>query len=135
MAAFLHRAYPELAPVREAPDFDDTAGSVFAADIAWLYRTGITRGCSDRDFCPDAPVTRGQMAAFLHRALGDVTATAGSAADFDDTASSPFAADIEWIAGQGITRGCSPGRYCPDTIVTRGQMAAFLHRADDLLGG
>lgn len=42
----------------------------FAEDIAWLADTGVTRGCNppanDR-FCADQPVTRGQMAAFLHR--------------------------------------------------------------------
>jgi len=32
----------------------------------------------------------------------------------------------------GITAGCDPpvnDRFCPDDVVTRGQMAAFLHRA------
>jgi hypothetical protein len=45
---------------------------VFAADIAALAQAGITRGCNpptnDR-YCPDDNVTRGQMAAFLTRAL------------------------------------------------------------------
>jgi hypothetical protein len=29
----------------------------------------------------------------------------------------------------GITGGCGGGKYCPDSNVTRGQMAAFLRRA------
>ncbi|MEA3511733.1 MAG: S-layer homology domain-containing protein, partial [Actinomycetota bacterium] len=51
---------------------------------------------------------------------------------FEDTVGSPFVADIEWLADQGITKGCNPTantRFCPDQGVTRGQMAAFLHRA------
>jgi hypothetical protein len=32
-------------------------------------------------------------------------------------------------ASAGITRGCTPVRFCPDDPVTRAQMAALLHRA------
>lgn len=69
MAAFLTRALGLSAGDAE---FRDTGGHVFAADISALADAGITRGCNppknDR-FCPDEPVTREQMAAFLHRAI------------------------------------------------------------------
>ncbi|MFP3914708.1 MAG: S-layer homology domain-containing protein, partial [Actinomycetota bacterium] len=74
MAAFLHRALGDEPASGEEPEFTDTAGTVFAEDIAWLADSGITRGCNPPDndrYCPGDPVTRGQMAAFLHRALGD----------------------------------------------------------------
>ena len=115
--------------------FVDDDGSVFEQDIAWLARSGITKGCnppSNTKFCPDSGVTRGQMAAFLHRALDGVVDDSGSSGNFIDTAGSNFAADIAWLASTGITKGCNPPsntRFCPDSIVTRGQMAAFLHRA------
>jgi S-layer family protein len=35
-----------------------------------LARAGITGGCAPGSFCPDNPVTRGQMAVFLATALG-----------------------------------------------------------------
>jgi S-layer family protein len=35
-----------------------------------LYASGITAGCGGGNYCPDAPVTRGQMAVFLAGALG-----------------------------------------------------------------
>ncbi|KAA3639348.1 MAG: S-layer homology domain-containing protein [Armatimonadetes bacterium] len=118
--------------------FSDDDGSVFEADIAWLSRSGITRGCGNRIFCPDQRVTRGQMAAFLHRALGGLLTPSSSSGVFTDTGGSEFAADIEWLASTGITKGCNPpanDRFCPDSSVTRGQMAAFLHRGlGDLLG-
>jgi hypothetical protein len=48
---------------------------------------------------------------------------------FDDVpADHPFHDDIEWLADQGITRGCTDTSFCPDDDVTRGQVAAFLHR-------
>jgi hypothetical protein len=73
MAAFLHRALPGL-PLGATAQFVDDDTSVFEADIEWLAAAGVTRGCNppvNDMFCPDAPVTREQMAAFMHRALGN----------------------------------------------------------------
>jgi len=38
--------------------------------IEALYASGITGGCGGGSYCPDAPLTRGQMAVFLSKALG-----------------------------------------------------------------
>jgi hypothetical protein len=51
---------------------------------------------------------------------------------FADDDSSPFQADIEWLAAQGITAGCNPpfsDFFCPTAPVTREQMATFISRA------
>ncbi len=42
----------------------------FFQHIEALAASGITAGCGGGNFCPAAPVTRGQMAAFLSIALG-----------------------------------------------------------------
>jgi predicted RNA-binding protein with TRAM domain len=116
----------------EGDTFTDDNGSIFEADIEWLAKSGITKGCNPPDndqFCPDDSVTRGQMAAFLVRALG--LADPGHV-DFLDDDGSIFEGDIERLAAAGITRGCNPpidDRFCPEDNVTRGQMAAFLVRA------
>ncbi len=112
--------------------FDDVGHeSVFHGDVEALAASGITKGCSDRAFCPEDPVTRGQMAAFLRRGLEGMV-TVGAPVEFVDDDDSEFEADIEWLAATGITKGCGADRFCPDDLVTRGQMAAFLHRG---LGG
>lgn len=36
---------------------------------------------------------------------------------------------VEALVAAGITSGCGGGNYCPDTAVTRGQMAVFLSAA------
>ena len=44
-----------------------------------------------------------------------------------------FYTEVEWMAAEGITKGCNPpdnDLYCPEAPVTRGQMAAFLYRYD-----
>ncbi|MDX2344669.1 MAG: hypothetical protein QNL12_13580, partial [Acidimicrobiia bacterium] len=72
MAAFLVRAL-KLTDDGGGNAFVDDDGSIFESDIAKLAASGVTRGCnppvSDR-YCPTETVTRSQMAAFLHRALG-----------------------------------------------------------------
>ncbi len=134
MAAFLVRALG-LTDSGDT-DFIDDNDSIFEADIEKLAAAGITKGCNpptnDR-FCPDNPVTRGQMAAFLKRAFG---LTDQGTVDFIDDDDSVFEADIEKLAAAGITKGCNPptnDRFCPDAHVTRGQMAAFLKRSEPLL--
>jgi hypothetical protein len=46
-----------------------------------------------------------------------------------------FFDDIEAIAAVGITSGCNATQYCPNGLVTRGQMAAFLNRLGALEAG
>ncbi len=115
--------------------FTDICSSPFRADIEWLAAEGLTNGCNpaEKQYCPDAPVSRGQMAAFLTAAL---KLPAGTDAFVDDDAS-PYEAAIDSIAAAGITTGCSkdPPKFCPDADVTRGQMAVFLTNALALPAG
>ena len=63
------------------------------------------------------------------------TYTVGEPDTFIDDDSSVFEQDIEWLAASGITRGCNPplnDRFCPKSLVTRAQIAAFLSRALNL---
>jgi len=124
---------PLVANIQTARFFFDTEGHLFDDDIDWLSGMDVTRGCNPPAndlFCPDDPVTRGQMAAFLVRALG---LEANTHPGFSDVgSSSTFVTDIGKLATAGITRGCDPpgnDRFCPDDSVTRAQMAAFLVRA------
>ncbi|HEX2153387.1 MAG TPA: S-layer homology domain-containing protein [Acidimicrobiia bacterium] len=65
-------------------------------------------------------------------AVGGVAAAAHQFSDVPD--SHTFHEDIAWLAENDITRGCNPpanDEFCPEDNVTRGQMAAFLHRFAD----
>jgi parallel beta-helix repeat protein len=114
--------------------FVDDDDSVHEPYIEAFAAAGITNGCNppvnDR-FCPDRPVTRGEMAAFLVRALSLPSTSWDSFRDDED---SIFEDAINALAAAGITNGCNPPtntHYCPDDAVTRGQMAALLVRAFD----
>lgn len=124
MAAFLVRALG--LPAEDVDYFTDDQASIFAADINALAQWEITKGCAAGVFCPDGNVTRGEMAAFLVRALDLPASTSDS---FSDDQASIFAADINALAAAGITQGCAPGLFCPNSLVTRAQMASFIVRA------
>ncbi len=132
MAAFLVRALHYT---------DNGGGDLFTDDdtlhLRRRHRQTRHRGSHQRlqptpqhQVLPDLNVTRGQMAAFLVRALHYTDNGGGDL--FTDDDNSTFEDDIDKLATAGVTKGCNPPlntKYCPDLNVTRGQMAAFLHRA------
>ncbi|HET6344927.1 MAG TPA: S-layer homology domain-containing protein, partial [Myxococcota bacterium] len=104
-----------------------------------MYKDGITSGCSTnpRQYCPEVAVTRGQMAVFL------LLAKEGSAyapppcttAPFTDVpVSHPLCSWIQELALRGVTSGCGGGNYCPDSAVSRQQMAVFLLATEEGTG-
>lgn len=132
MAAFLVRALA-LDDAGGGDLFTDDDESIFQNDIDKLGTAGITKGCNpptNTMFCPDSKVTRGQMAAFLVRAFG--YSIGGGDNLFTDDDGSVFESDIDRLGTAGVTKGCNPptnNLYCPNSIVTRDQMATFLTRA------
>src|SRR5262245_10826526 len=56
-------------PFNPTPAFGDVpADHPFFKYIQKMTQLGVTSGCGSGNYCPDAPVTRGQMAVFLVRA-------------------------------------------------------------------
>jgi hypothetical protein len=115
--------------------FTDDDGNVHEGNIEAIANAGITKGCNPPAndlYCPSSAVTRGQMAAFLVRALALPPSGTDHFIDDDD---SIFENDINSLAASSITKGCNPpanSRFCPDSKVSREQMAAFLVRALNL---
>ncbi|HEY6628242.1 MAG TPA: S-layer homology domain-containing protein [Acidimicrobiia bacterium] len=113
--------------------FTDDDGQFFETSADRLKMAAVTLGCNppanDR-YCGERHVSRGEMAAFLVRALGLVQSSGPNL--FIDDDGSTFELAINRLATAGITKGCNPpvnDRFCPNDFVTRGQMAAFLSRA------
>lgn len=84
---------------------DVPTSSTYHTTTARLVGAGITGGCGGGNYCPNAAVTRGQMAAFLNRGLG--RAAGGQFGVFDDdwadlnTAQGAVVADATLLAGGG----------------------------------
>jgi hypothetical protein len=73
MAVFLLKAKhgASFSPQPATGTFTDVPTDYWAA--AWIEQLaieGITSGCGNNNYCPDNPVTRGQMAVFLVKAFG-----------------------------------------------------------------
>ena len=134
MAVFLERGRhgaDYIPPPASGSVFIDVGAADFAAPfIEQLYHDGITAGCGNSRYCPDASVARDQMAVFLLRAKhGAAYRPPPVTGLFSDVPLSYWAAPwIEQLAREQITAGCGGGKYCPSAVVTRDQMAVFLVR-------
>ena len=141
MAVFLlrgiHGAAYNPPAVGNSTGFGDVPTSYWAAGwIKQLAAEGITGGCGSVNYCPEAPVTRAQMAVFLLRSkhgAGYTPPGVGGSTGFSDVPPAYWAAAwIKQLVAEGITSGCGTGTYCPESPVTRAQMAVFLVRTFNL---
>ena len=65
---YYHR---QVSPAPATATFNDVPVShPFFQYVEALAASGITGGCANGNYCPDQPLTRGQMAVFLAKALG-----------------------------------------------------------------
>jgi hypothetical protein len=110
---------------------DIPASHLFCTEITWLAGSGITTGFPDDTFRPVAPVTRGSMAAFLHRMAGTPAPPPGTSEFPDVPENHPFHDAIAWMVSEGITTGYGDGTFRPGETVRRQSMAAFLYRYVD----
>ena len=61
----------DVSPAPATATFNDVpVNHPFFQFIEALAASGITAGCGGGNFCPNEPLTRGQMAVFLSKALG-----------------------------------------------------------------
>ena len=114
---------------------DVDEGSTHWWSITELASAGVLdgTGCDAGRFCPDEGITRRTLAVWLVRVLDEGRPPAGGGqAEFVDVDSDGWEAPfVSRLAGLGVTSGCAsdPPRFCPDSFVTRAQMASFLVRA------
>jgi hypothetical protein len=141
MAVFLERGIQGSSynppAVGGTTGFNDVSTLYWAA--AWIKQLaadGITGGCGTGIYCPEGAVTRAQMAIFLLRSkhgAGYNPPDVGASTGFSDVPTSYWAAAwIKQLVAEGITAGCGTGTYCPDSPVTRAQMAIFLVKTFNL---
>jgi hypothetical protein len=124
---------------RGTNEFDDVSIDFWAHDyILNMLNFDITAGCGSNNYCPDSPVTRAQMAVFILKSMGQAPAAACSGAQFADVNASmlgggatgeTFCKYIEKFASLGITSGCGNNNFCPQSNITRSQMAVFIMKA------
>ncbi len=105
--------------------FEDVIDEDQNKAVSWMYANKITTGKNPTTFAPNDTLTRGEVAAFLHRLAGKPHATSHP---FTDVTTPWQQQPVAWMFRSGITTGTSPTTFAPDEPVTRGQLATFLHR-------
>jgi hypothetical protein len=109
--------------------FRDVTGDALSSATEWMAEKGITAGCGGGRFCPDSQATRAEMATFLSRALN---LPASSNDYFTDDHGHPLQGFLNRAAAAGLLAGCGPGKVCPDSPMTRAELATVLVRAYQL---
>jgi len=125
----IDQGVPKTWSLHVGDSFPDMPRNNFYPFVENLFHNGITGGCAGGGYCPANDVTRAQMAVFLLKSKysSDYVPPPATGTVFADVpADNGFAPWIENLAALGITGGCGGGNYCPDSPVTRGQMAVFL---------
>ena len=162
MAVYVARAMAEgdgsVPPGPATATFSDVPNTGYGAggtDPYWAYKyieycadpaRDVVKGYEDGTYQPLVPVNRGQMAAYIGRAIagGDsffdsYTPLGGpSFPDVPDTGYGDLGTDpywaykyVEYIADAGVTQGYFDGNYHPEVVVSRDQMAVYISRAFD----
>jgi S-layer homology domain len=111
---------------------DVNTSTPFYNDILKIARRRVTVGCGGGNYCPNDPVNREQMAAFIIKALGNFNPPTPTSQRFTDVPPSDvFYNFVEQMAVLQITVGCNPDHtlYCPGDTVPHEQMATFIVRA------
>jgi regulation of enolase protein 1 (concanavalin A-like superfamily) len=125
MASILARGFG-LPAVATNRFLDVRPGSTHAGNINALVGAGFAKGCADSRFCPEQTLTRAQAASILVAALG-LRPTGLSS--FSDLQGGVHDQAILALADEGLSYGCSPGRFCGSEPLSRAQFASLLYRA------
>lgn len=108
--------------------FSDAQYSWARQSILDMLDKGWMVGVSGTQFQPESPVTRAQAAVILVRALGIDSEYYDGGASFTDTANHWARTEIEAARQNGLVQGVGNGKFDPDAVLTREQMAVLLDR-------
>jgi hypothetical protein len=130
VVTFLWRAAGCPEPTSAHNPFTDVQeGKFYYKAVLWAVEMGITNGTSATTFSPNDQCTRGQVATFLWRTLGEPNASSGGN-PFTDVKEGKFYYDaVLWAVESGVTNGMDATHFAPNDSCTRGQIVTFLYRA------
>ena len=129
IVTFLYRAAgsPDVSDV-ELRFTDVTKDAYYADAVKWGASEGIVAGTSTTTFSPNAPCTRGQVAAFLYRAAGSPDVSEAEL-PFTDVEEGVYYADaIKWAYQNNVIYGTSDTTYEPENTCIRADIVAMLYR-------
>lgn len=107
--------------------FADVPASAWYYDaVRFVYERGMMAGTGNNQFSPNVTTTRAMIVTILYRLENQPAA--GSSNFTDVPADQWYTNAVAWAAANGIVGGYGDGRFAPNDIITREQMAAILYR-------
>ncbi|MBQ1264807.1 MAG: S-layer homology domain-containing protein, partial [Oscillospiraceae bacterium] len=117
----------EAAPTN--PFHDVKTSDWYHDAVLYVYANNLFTGVSDTEFNPNGTMTRGMFVTVLGRLAGVDAKLYSGQSQFDDvSAKDYFAPYVAWAAKHGITTGTGNGKFSPNALINRQQMAAFFAR-------
>ena len=122
--------------VSNTTKFEDVKpGSYYEKPVIWASDSSIVSGYDEKQFGPDDPVTREQVATILYRYTGfknNDTSKSASLSKFSDTGNiSRYAVNAMcWAVAEGLISGTDRGTLDPKGSATRAQLATIIMRYD-----
>lgn len=126
----------EIATVKAVPVSAD--GDISAPWEKYVVASGrsdmLTVGTSKTTFSPEESITRAQAVTMLWRAFGSPEAAAEM--PFEDVPEDAYYYNaVLWAAENGITAGTTATQFSPDKTCSRGEIALFAYRCEELREG
>jgi len=119
----------------ENPFTDVKESDWFYSAVQYAREKGFFSGTSATTFEPNRTMTRGMFVTVLGRMAGVDTADYKGESTFSDVeADAYYAPYVAWAAKHGITTGVGEGKFAPDELINRQQMAVFFVRYFESFG-
>lgn len=119
--------YEQPAAEWKNPFTDVAEGAWYFDSVKYVHSEGMMVGTSATKFSPDATTTRGMVVTILYRLEGE-PAVSGKSTFADVVGTAWYANAVEWAAKNKIVDGYGNGKFGPEDVITREQMAVILYR-------
>ena len=125
-ATFKKVEMPEQKPEEKETFKDVKKNDWYYEAVEYVANKGLMNGTGNDEFTPDANTTRGMIVTILYRLDGSPKV---SMSTFTDVANTEYYAKaVAWAEKNGIVNGYGEGKFGPNDVITREQLAAIMYR-------
>ena len=113
--------------------YDVAQGAWYYDAVQYVTQRGLMTGVSDRQFAPNAILSRAQAVQILYALAGGPTVSASN--DFVDVNRGDWYADaVSWATANGVVSGMGKEMFGPNAPLTREQLALILYHYAQVAG-